>query len=44
MKKERVLKLTVSKKAAKDLTGIKVGDTVNVWVTGKVITALQKVS
>ncbi len=42
--KERVLKLIVSKKAAKDLAEIKVGDEVNVWVTGKVITALQKVS
>ncbi len=42
--KERVLKLIVSKKAAKDLAGIKVGDEINVWVTGKVITALQKVS
>lgn len=42
--RERKVTLTVSKKAAKDLAGIKVGDEVNVWVTGKKITALQKVS
>jgi Cu/Ag efflux protein CusF len=42
--RERKVTLTVSKKAAKDLAGIKVGDEVNVWVTGKTITALQKVS
>jgi hypothetical protein len=41
---ERKVTLTVNKKAAKDLAGIKVGDEVNVWVTGKVITELQKVS
>ena len=41
---ERKATLTVSKKIAKDLAGIKVGDEVNVWVTGKVITSLQKVS
>jgi hypothetical protein len=41
---ERKVILTVNKKAAKDLAGIKVGDEVNVWVTGKVITSLQKVS
>jgi hypothetical protein len=42
--RERKVTLTVSKKAAKDLAGINVGDEVNVWVTGKTITALQKVS
>lgn len=41
---ERKVTLMVNKKAAKDLAGIKVGDEVNVWVTGKVITELQKVS
>ena len=41
---ERKVTLTVNKKAAKDLAGIKVGDEVNVWVTGKMITELQKVS
>jgi Cu/Ag efflux protein CusF len=41
---ERKVTLTISKKVAKDLAGINVGDEVNVWVTGKVITALQKVS
>jgi Cu/Ag efflux protein CusF len=41
--RERKVALTVSKKAAKDLAGIKLGDEVNVWVTGKTITALQKV-
>jgi hypothetical protein len=42
--RERKVILTVSKKAAKDLAGINVGDEVNLWVTGKMITALQKVS
>jgi hypothetical protein len=42
--RERKVTLTVSKKAAKDLAGINVGSEVNVWVTGKVITALRKVS
>jgi len=42
--RERKVILTVSKKVAKILAGISVGDEVNVWVTGKVITALQKVS
>lgn len=41
---ERKVTLTVSKKAAKDLAGIKVGDEVNVWVSGRVITSMQKVS
>jgi hypothetical protein len=41
---ERKVILTVSKKAAQDLAGIKVGDEVNVWVTGKMITSWQKVS
>ncbi len=41
---ERKVTLTVNKKAAKNLAEIKVGDEVNVWVTGKVITSLQKVS
>jgi len=41
---ERKVTLTVNKKAAENLAGVKVGDEVNVWVTGKVITELQKVS
>jgi Cu/Ag efflux protein CusF len=41
---ERKVTLTVNKKAAKNLAGIKVGDEVNIWVTGNVITELQKVS
>ena len=41
---ERKVTLTVSKKVGKDLAGIRVGDEVNVWVTGRVITSLQKVS
>jgi hypothetical protein len=41
--RERKVILIVSKKAAEGLAGIKVEDVVNVWVTGKVITALQKV-
>jgi Cu/Ag efflux protein CusF len=41
---ERKVTLTVNKKAAKNLAGVKVGDEVNVWVAGRVITELQKVS
>ena len=41
--RERKVILTVSKKAAEVLAGIKARDVVNVWVAGKVITALEKV-
>ena len=41
---ERKVTLTVNKKAAQNLAGIKVGDEINVWVRGKVITELHKVS
>ncbi len=41
--RERKIILTVSRKAAEGLAGINVGDLVNVWVTGKVITSLEKV-
>ena len=41
---ERKVTLTVNKKAAKNFGEIKIGDEVNVWVTGKVITELQKAS
>jgi len=41
---ERKVVLAINKKVAKNLAEIKVGDEVNVWVTGKVITSLQKVS
>lgn len=39
-----VMKLRVSEKVAKELLNIKPGDLVNVWVDGKVITALNKVA
>ena len=39
-----VMKLRVSEKVAKELLNIKPGDLVNVWVNGKVITALNKVA
>jgi hypothetical protein len=42
--RERKVTLAISEEAAKDLAGIKVGDEVNVWVSSKVITVLQKVS
>jgi Cu/Ag efflux protein CusF len=41
---DRVLKLEVSQKVDKELSGIKTGDLVNVWVKGKVVTALNKVA
>lgn len=43
VKKQRKLALAVSKKAAKNLEEIKVGDVVNVWVTDKTITNIVKV-
>ena len=43
VKKERMLKLTVSKQAADDLAGVKVGDNVNVWYTGHTVTTLTRV-
>ncbi len=43
VKRERIFTLTMSKKVAKEISGLKVGDLVNVWVTGKMITALQRV-
>jgi hypothetical protein len=39
-----VMKLRMSKKVAKELLKIKPGELVNVWVNGKVITALNKVT
>jgi hypothetical protein len=39
-----VVNLRVSKKVAKELSNIKAGDLVNVWVNGEVITALNKVT
>lgn len=38
-----VLKLKLDEKEARELPGLKPGDLVNVWVNGKVITALNKV-
>jgi Cu/Ag efflux protein CusF len=43
VKKERKVTLTVGKKAAKNLSGISVGDVVNVSVSGKTVTTLTKV-
>jgi Cu/Ag efflux protein CusF len=40
---DRVMKLKVSEKAAKELSDLKPGDLVNVWVTGRTVTALNRV-
>ncbi len=40
---DRVMKLKVSETAAKELSNLKPGDLVNVWVTGRMVTALNKV-
>ena len=40
----RALKLEVSGKVVKELENLKPGDLVNVWVNGRVITALNKVA
>ncbi len=42
VKKERTAALTMTKEIAKKLSDLKVGDTVNVWVSGGRITVLQK--
>ena len=41
---DRVMKLKVSEKLAKELLNLKTGDIVNVWVIGTVITDLNKVT
>lgn len=43
VKAQKKVKLSLSKKAARELSHLKVGDLVNVWVSGKSITALHKV-
>ena len=40
---DRVMKLKVTEKTAKELLNLKPGEVVNVWVTGKTVTALNKV-
>ena len=40
---DRVMKLKVSEEVAKELLNLKPGDLVNVWVTGRTVTALDKV-
>jgi Cu/Ag efflux protein CusF len=40
---DRVMELKVSKKAAKELSNLRPGDPVNVWVIGKTVTALNRV-
>ncbi len=40
---DRVMDLRVSAKAAKDLSDLKPGDLVNVWVIGKKVTTLNRV-
>lgn len=44
VKHDRVLKLKVSKKIAKELGNLKPGDLVNVWLSGTTATALNKVN
>jgi len=40
---DRVMQLKVNEKAAKELSNLKPGDLVNVWVTGNTVTALNRV-
>ena len=40
---DRMMNLKVSEKAARELSNLKPGDLVNVWVTGNTVTALNKV-
>ena len=39
----RVMNLKVSEKVAKELSNLKPGDVVNLWVTGRTVTALNKI-
>jgi len=43
VKRERIVTLRVGQKMAKEIASINVGDLVNVWVSGNMITALEKV-
>jgi hypothetical protein len=43
VKKQRKVTLTVSKKAAKNLADVRVGDAVNILITGSQITELVKI-
>ena len=40
---DRVMNLKVSEKVAKELSNLKPGDVVNLWVTGRTVTALNKI-
>jgi Cu/Ag efflux protein CusF len=44
VKRERTVSLRIGNKAAKEISNVQVGDAVNVWVKGNVITTLIKVS
>jgi Cu/Ag efflux protein CusF len=43
VKRERTVTLILGKEALKKLPGMKVGDAVNVWVTGRTVTSLEEV-
>ena len=43
VKRERTVTLILGKEASEKLPGMKVGDAVNVWVTGKTVTHMEKV-
>ncbi len=42
VKKERTVSLKLNQETAKNLTNLKVGDLVNVWVKGGIVTVLQR--
>jgi Cu/Ag efflux protein CusF len=44
VKKERIFTYTMGKETAKELSNLKVGDAVNIWVKGKEVTILRQVS
>ncbi len=44
VKRERTVTLRLGKETVKDLPDLRVGQSVNVWIEGKLITALEKVS
>lgn len=44
VKRERIVTLMMNENTAKELSNLKVGDSINVWVKGKRITALERVA
>jgi Cu/Ag efflux protein CusF len=44
VRRERTVRLRIGNKASNEISNVQVGDAVNVWIRGNVITTLMKVS